>query len=96
MTQRNQFARNVQPRPAFLCVCLVPVKLRPHKGIYVIGIRYGFIVPGMAGKLFRAPLPHGFRQVAVEVGEKEERMRFAILLTHKQQRDMWRQEQRRE
>ena len=50
----------------------------------------------MAGKLFRAPFPHRFRQVAVEVGEKEERMRFAILLAHKQQRNMGRQEQRRE
>ena len=53
-------------------------------------------MPGVALELARAAFAHRLRQVAVEIGKEQERVGFAILLAHKDQRDMRRQQQHRQ
>ncbi len=88
LTQGQQLTRQRQPLLTFRRFCSLPVKLRLFKGGDIVGIRHSFAVTGMAFKLSGATFTHRFSQIAVEIGEEQERPGFAILFTHKQQRNM--------
>lgn len=93
MTQRQQRSREAKPRFTVIGGDLIPVNFGANKGLHVIRVGDGRIVPGMAGKLFCAPFPHGFSKLTVKIGKEQKRIGFTKLFPHKQQRNMGRKQQ---
>ena len=93
LTQRQQMTRQCQPLLTFRRFCARPVEFRLFKGGDIVRIRHRFAVTGMAFKLSGATFTHRFSQIAVEIGKEQEWSGFAILFAHKQQRNVWRDQQ---
>ena len=64
-----------------------------HKRRLGLGVGW-FAVPAKVGKLLARATLHRDHEVRIEVADKiRKRRRFAILLAHKQERNVWREEQ---